>query len=183
MSLRDVIGRGPSPVVCVCTNVVDERTHKIKNVCRPTFCSCQMADDGDADWLDEFDDEPLFGNLFEIERCEGDRNSSKHHETFSVPSGDIAQNCLNVEHAGMISTRETTHGGRWPNPGESYLSCKTEILNIDPSGSLQASLCGTGNCRINCSCNKRKENHDNEQQSCLSNTRVNVTVGQNDTRP
>ena len=30
MSLRDVTGRGPSPVVYICTNVVDERTHKIK---------------------------------------------------------------------------------------------------------------------------------------------------------
>ena len=43
-----------------------------------------------------------FGNLFETERCEGDRDSSKDHETFSVPSGDIAHDCLNVEHAGMI---------------------------------------------------------------------------------
>ena len=94
MSLRDVTSHGPSPVVYVCTNVVDKRTHKIKNVCRPTFCSCLMADDGDADWLDEFEDEPLFGNLLETERCEGDRDSSKDHETFSVPSGDIAYDCL-----------------------------------------------------------------------------------------
>ena len=166
MSLRDVTGRGPSPVVYVSTNVVDERTHKIKNVCRPTFRSCQMADDGDADWLDEFEDEPLFGNLFETERCEGDRDSSKDHETFSVPSGDIAHDCLNVEYPGMISTRETTYGGRWPSSGESYLPCNTEISNIDPSSSLQACHCGTGNCRINYSCNKRKEKHDNEQQGC-----------------
>ena len=55
MSLRDVTGRGPSPVVYVYTNVVDERTHKIRNVCcHPTFCSCKMGDDGEADWLDEF---------------------------------------------------------------------------------------------------------------------------------
>ena len=119
----------------------------------------------------------MFGNLFETERCEGDRDSSKDHETYSVPSGDIAHDCLNVEHAGMISTRETTHGGRRPSPGESFLPCKTEISNIDPSGSLQASLCGTGNCRIDCSCNKQKENHDNEQQGCSSNARVNATVG------
>ena len=58
-----------------------------------------------------------------------------------------------------------------------------QISNIDPLGSLQASLYGTGNCRINCSCNKRKENHDNEQQGCSGNARVNATVGQNDTRP
>ena len=120
-----------------------------------------MADDGDADWLDEFEDEPLFGNLFETERCEGDRDSSKDHESFSVPSRDIAHDCLNVEDAGMISTRQTTHGDRWPSPSESYLPCKTEISNIDPQAPFKL-VCVTGNCRINCSCNKRKENHDNE---------------------
>ena len=50
ISLRDVTGRGPSPLVYVCTNVVDERTHKIGNIyCRPDICSRQVADDYEVD--------------------------------------------------------------------------------------------------------------------------------------
>ena len=56
MQLWDFTDRGPSPVVYVGTNVVDEKTYQIRNVCcRPSFyaCqraedSCQRADDGDV---------------------------------------------------------------------------------------------------------------------------------------
>ena len=88
MSLWDVTGHSPSPVVYVCTNVVDERTHKIGNICCPDICSCQVADDYEVDWLDQFEDEPLLWALFEIERCEGGRDSSEANGTFSAFRSD-----------------------------------------------------------------------------------------------
>ena len=71
---------------------------------------------------------------------------------------ETAQDCLDVERAGMISTRETTHVDRCASPRESYIPCKTEISNIDSSGSLQSSICGTNDDRTSCSCNKETEN-------------------------
>ena len=67
-SLWDFTDHGPSNIVYVGTNVVDEKNHKIINACcrRPPFCSCQRADDSsvraddcDVDWLDLFEDELL----------------------------------------------------------------------------------------------------------------------------
>ena len=99
MQLWDFTDRGPSPVVYVGTNVVDEKTHQIKNVCCcPSFYSCQRvedscqrADDGGVDWLDLLEDELLLEYLFETERCEGFKNGFKDHETFYEPSGDCSR--------------------------------------------------------------------------------------------
>ena len=76
MPLWDFTDRGLSPVVYVGTNVVDEKTRKVKNVCWRHFIyscqraedSCQRADDGDVDWLDLFEDQLLLENLFETEQ-------------------------------------------------------------------------------------------------------------------
>ena len=92
---------------------------------------------------------------------------------------ETAQDCLNVERAGMISTRETTHADRCASPRESYLPWETEISNIGSSGSLQSSICGTNDDRISCSCNKEVENNDNRQQGCQSYFRLKATNGQN----
>ena len=44
MLLWDITDRGPSPVAYACTNVVDEKTPKIRYVyCRSLICSCQMS--------------------------------------------------------------------------------------------------------------------------------------------
>ena len=99
MPLWDFTDRGPSPVVYVGTNVVDEKTYQIRNVgCRPFIYSCQRAedscqraDDGDVDWLDLFEDELLLENLFETERCEGVKNGFNDHETFYEPSRDCSR--------------------------------------------------------------------------------------------
>ena len=184
MSLWDFTARGPSPFAYACTAVVDEKTHKINNVCsRPPFCSCQRADDIDIDWLDLFEEELLLENLFETEQCEGVRDYSDKPRIFPEPSTEMVQDCLNVDHAGMISTRETTHGDKWPCPGESYLPCASEVSNLDSSGSLQSSISGNGDCEANCSCNKQPENHDYGQPGCPGNAHVNATTGQNDTSP
>ena len=167
-----------------CTAVVDEKTHKINNVCsRPPFCSCQRADDIDIDWLDLFEEELLLENLFETEQCEGVRDYSDKSRIFPEPSTEMVQDCLNVDHAGMISTRETTHGDKWPCPGESYLPCASEVSNLDSSGPLQSSISGNGDCEANCSCNKQPENHDYGQPGCPGNAHVNATTGQNVTSP
>ena len=125
----------------------------------------------------------MLENLFETERCEGARNGFDGNEAFYEPSKETAQECLNVDHAGMSSTRETTHEDKRPCPGESYLPCKTVISNIDSSGSLQSSICGTNDDRTNGSYKRQTENHDNGQPGCPNNARINATVGQNDTCP
>ena len=86
----------------------------------------------------------MLENLFETERCEGARNGFDGNEAFYEPSKETAQECLNVDHTGMSSTRETTHEDKRPCPGESYLPCKTVISNID---SLQSGICGTNDDR------------------------------------
>ena len=44
MLIWDITDRGPSPVAYACTNVVDEKTPKIRYVyCRSLICSCQMS--------------------------------------------------------------------------------------------------------------------------------------------
>ena len=184
MWLRDVTGRGPSPVVYACTNVVDERTHKIENIyCRPYICSSQSADDDEVNWLDQFEDEPLLGTLFETDRCEGGRDSSEANGTFSTPSGAIVYDCQNVEHANMTSTREPTHEDRCPSLGEKYLPYKTEISNMDSSGSLQTGPCGNVTCRSKGSCKKEQEIHASEQPGCLRNTNIRAVKGQSNDCP
>ena len=65
MTLRNVTGCGPSPIVsCLRTNVVDERTHKINYTSCPPDFYCQEADSELDDWMDHFEDESLFGCLF-----------------------------------------------------------------------------------------------------------------------
>ena len=99
MPLWDFTDRGPSPVVYVGTNVVDEKTHKIGNICWCPFIyscqraedSCQRADDGNVNWLDLFEDELLLENLFETERCEDVKNGFNDHETFYEPSRDCSR--------------------------------------------------------------------------------------------
>ena len=49
----------------------------------------------------------------------------------SLHLGATVYECQYVEHAGMTSTRGTTHEDRWPSPGASYLPYKTEISNMD----------------------------------------------------
>ena len=169
MPLWDFTDRGPSPIVYVGTNVVDEKTHKIINACchRPPFCSCQRADDScqraddcDVNWLDLSEDELLPDNLFETEQCEGARNGFYDQET-----------------------RETTHEDKRLCPRERYLTCKSVISNIGSSGSLQSSICGTNDDRASGSYKRQTENHDYGQPGCPNNARVNATIGQNDTCP
>ena len=57
------------------------------------------------------------------------------------------------------------------------------ISNIDSSGSLQSSICGTNDDRASGSYKRQTENNDYGQPGCPNNAPVNATVGQNDTCP
>ena len=67
---REFTYRAPSPVRNACNDTVDERTHKIHHVScvRPDIRCSQVAHHDD--WLDRFEEEPLFGYLFESEQQE-----------------------------------------------------------------------------------------------------------------
>ena len=162
---REFTDRAPSPVRNACNDTVDERTHKIHYVScvRPDIRCSQVAHHDD--WLDRFEEEPLFGYLFESEQQEVAQVSSQLDSTddSSTLSHDRAverkpstlfervSDCQNVGHAGMLPTREVTHEDTVHHPGEDYLPCESKLSNRHPSDLLQTGLsCSTKNSDSNC---------------------------------
>ena len=130
---RDVTDLAPSPVGNACNDMVDEKTHKIDfDYCRPYICCCRMVDFDYCrpyicccrmahcdDWLDCFEDEPLFGCLFGNEVYKGvgidgiscDEVTSQNPACIRNFSPMLENGTLdrqNVGHAGMIPTRGAT---------------------------------------------------------------------------
>ena len=184
---RDVTDRAPSPVGNACNDMVDEKTHKIDfDYCRPYTCCCQMAHCDD--WLDCFEDEPLFGCLFGNEEYKGvetdgiscDEVTSQNPaciRNFSPLLENGTLDCQNVGHAGMISTRGATHEDTVHHPCEIDLPCDNSLPNNHSSGILQNSPCGnTKNC---CSiCQKKIRECMDQYQGCsnMSTRAIDGTV-------
>ena len=180
---REVTARAPSPIRNACNDTVDERTHEIHYVScvRPEIQCCRVAH-YDDDWLDSFEDEPLFGCLFGIEQQEGAKFFSEPDSTSSnstLPSdqtiernsitllGNGVSDCQKVGHAGMNPTREVTHEDTARHPDEDYLPFESKLPNIHPSGALQTGLSGsTGNG--DSTCKKKIEVRTNQSKNMRS---------------
>ena len=117
------------------------------------------------DWLDRFEEEPLFGYLFESEQQEvaqvssqldstDDSSTLSHDRAVERKPGTLFErvsDCQNVGHAGMLPTREVTHEDTVHHPGEDYLPCESKLSNRHPSDLLQTGLsCSTKNSDSNC---------------------------------
>ena len=153
MTLRDVTGCGPSPIVsCLRTNVVDERTHKINYTSCPPDFYCQEADSELDDWMDHFEDESLFGCLFgplDVDENEFSlsvvytRSESLPllNTAETVASGSLSKDCFeerDLYHAGVISTRRNAHGNLVHRSCDSEVSCRCVVPNQYPSDDPQS---------------------------------------------
>lgn len=187
----DVTDCAPPPVD-VLHDMVDERTHKINHSsCRPCICCCQKAL-FEYDWLDYFDDEPLFGCLFGNEDCEAAKGhimeditdlavivesdqSRKQHLYNSTSTEYESIDSENVGHAGMIPTREATYGDTVDHPRKIDLPCECNLPNSHPSGSCQSSPCGsTISCHRTCD----KETSADRFQGCSNVSTKSVNNGE-----
>ena len=174
---RDVTGRGPSPIA-VSHGMVDERTQKNHDLsCRPCVCCCQM-EHFEYDWLDHFEEEPLFGCLFGNEgyggsracttsditdqaiAAQSDQSSKPNFSPSTVIEFSVSEN---VGHAGMIPTRGTTSEDIVHTPRKIYLPCEGNFPNGHPSGCLQTGPhCSNDSSHDTCS----KETGIDQFQGC-----------------
>ncbi|MCG8077014.1 MAG: hypothetical protein JAY75_12315, partial [Candidatus Thiodiazotropha taylori] len=187
---RDVTGRDPSPIA-VSHDMVDERTHGNPYLnCRPCVCCCKMVQ-YEYDWLDHFEEEPLFGCLFGNERFEGtkgcttldntdqaqiawsDQSISQHLSTSTELEVSVSKN---VGHAGMNPTRGATHEVITRTPHEIDLPCESSFPNSHPSGNLQTGpCCDNDSCHITCSIETGKD----QTQGCSSKSTISENLSQN----
>ncbi|MCG8047960.1 MAG: reverse transcriptase domain-containing protein, partial [Candidatus Thiodiazotropha endolucinida] len=174
-TLRDVTGCGPSPIVsCLRTNVVDEKTHQVIDkftYCCPNVCSCQVAVRETEDWLDLFEGESMLGFLFGFEEC------GRNGGSLETPThlNNVASVELNVEHAGMVSTRRNAHEDLVHCPCVGKVFCVKVDPDQNPSDDPQS---GSGRTNdINSSCNIETEN------GCFSHTNIRAIHGQTDECP